>query len=112
MLDLQKRKKKTFDVLLPGGEELHIKKANDDLLYSMEDFEKKVRSLNGVKEVFEEVKKLILQILNRNTDGKIFDGLLFNMEDEEGDNIYDYSTCMLIFQEYSKFMQEVLSNPN
>ena len=89
-----------------------IKKANDELLYAMEDFEKKARKMNGVKEVFDEVKKLTLLILNRNDAQKVYDALFFEQKDDSDDLIYDYTVCMAIFHEYSKFMQEVLNNPN
>lgn len=112
VINLKERKKKTFDLTLLDGTELHIRKANDELIYAMEDFEKKARKMNGVKEVFEEVKKLTLQILNRNDAKKLYDNLFLDQKDEYGDTLYDYTTCMTIFSEYSKFMQETLRNPN
>lgn len=111
-LNLKERKKKTFELILLDGTELQIKKANEALILKMEDFEKSLRVVKTVKDVFDGVKNMVLEILNRNTANKIYDALFFEQKDDEGDLIYDYEVCMAIFSAYSKFTQEVLKNPN
>lgn len=111
-LNLSKRKQKYFSLIMVDGTKLEIKKANEELIYNMEEFEKNLRSVKGVKEVFDAVKAMVLTIINRNTANKVYDALLFNEKDEAGDLVYDYEVCMAIFTEYSKFTQEVMANPN
>ena len=91
-MDLSKRKQKYFDLVMIDGTKLQIKKPNEQLIYDMEEFEKSLRNAAGVK--------------------KIYDALLFMEQDVDGEYLYDYDVCMSIFREYSKFTQEVLSNPN
>nr|DAT81701.1 MAG TPA: hypothetical protein [Caudoviricetes sp.] len=111
-LDLAKRKQKYFDLTMVDGTKLQIKKANEELIYEMEEFEKRLRKSSNVKEVFEGIKTLVLKIINRNTANKVYDALLFNLKGEDGELLYDYDVCMAIFAEYNKFTYEVLRNPN
>ena len=111
-MDLSKRKQKYFDLIMIDGTKLQIKKPNEQLIYDMEEFEKSLRNVAGVKNVFDGVKDMTLKIINRNTANKIYDALLFMEQDVDGEYLYDYDVCMSIFREYSKFTQEVLSNPN
>lgn len=112
VLNLKERKKKTFELTLLDGSVINLRKPSEDLIVEMEDFEKGLRNVKGVKEVFKGVKDLTLKILNRNTEKKVFDALFFEQKDEDDELLYDYTVCMAIFSEYSKFTQEVMRNPN
>lgn len=112
VLNLKDRKKKTFELTLLDGSTVNLKKPNEDLIVEMEEFEKGLRNVKSVKEVFEGVKGMTLKILNRNAEKKVFDMFFFDEKDEDGELLYDYTVCMAIFSEYSKFTQEVMRNPN
>ena len=112
VLNLKDIKKKTFELTLIDGTTLSIKKPNEDILEAMEEFELGLQNVSKVKDVFCRIKDLTLTIMNRNTQGKIIDKSFFDQRDEDGELIYDYSVCMAIFTEYSKFSREVLTNPN
>lgn len=112
VLNLKERKKKTFDIILLDGTELHIKKATEEQIVELEEYEKKLKSVKSVKDVFEYTRKMTLEILNRNTAGKVYDALFFESKDEDGEPLYNYEVCLSICQSYNKFTQEVLSNPN
>lgn len=112
MLDLQAIKTKTFEIKLLDGTIIHIKKANNELVCLMEEFETKISKTKSIKNFIEELQSLIIKILNHNTDHKTFDNLFFNQVYEDGCKIYDYTICMAIYKEYAEFMKGVLTNPN
>ena len=112
VLNLKERKKKTFDIILLDGTELHIKKATEEQIVELEEYEKKLKSVKSVKDVFEYTRKMTLEILNRNTAGKVYDALFFESKDEDGEPLYNYEVCLAICKEYIQFTYGVLNNPN
>nr|DAP50265.1 MAG TPA: hypothetical protein [Caudoviricetes sp.] len=111
-LDLNKLKTKTFELKLLDGRVINIKKPNEDLIVEMENFEKEAPNSKCVQDVFKKIKALTLIIINRNTEGVVFDYLFFEQKGEDGELLYDYTVCAAIFAEYSKFTRGVLANPN
>lgn len=111
-LNLKKREKKTLKITMLDGKILNIKKPSEEMVLKMEEAELKLKDAKSFKEGMDIIKPMTIEILNNNTGGTVFDSLLLEQKDEEGEAIYDYDVCMAIYKAYTQFYTEVLSNPN
>lgn len=95
MLDLTKIKVKYFQVKLPNGDVLHIKKPTQAMIKYVADME----SLD-MEEQLEKVYNFTVRVLNHNKEEKSY-----TLEDVH--EILEFEVIQVLIEEYIKFVQDV-----
>lgn len=109
-LDLSLFIEKYWDLTLPSKEELQIKKPTQELVIKMiaiaanPIFNGKAKNKDADK-ILDTLIELAVDILNNNTNDKQF-------TKDEINKTLTLDMLTAIIQEYTKFMYEVLDNPN
>ena len=105
MLDLSVLKEKVWDVKLFDGEVLHIKRPSQKMVIEMMGYEETFKKQKDAKKTIGTFTKMILDILNHNTEGRVF-------TEEYIDENFDLTLGLALVQSYMEFVKEVNSNPN
>lgn len=108
MLDLSVFKEKTFELKLFDGEVLNLKRPSHRQVINMMGYEQTFKNKNNHKNVDKMVNtfsQMILDILNNNVEGKVFD-------QDYVEEYFDFNLGMTLVQAYMEFVQEINSDPN
>lgn len=109
MLDLSVFQQKTFEVKLVDGQVVNLLKPSQKMLIEMMSYEAQFKAIEpnqeNLNKVFNTFNSMILNILNNNNDGKVFDK-------EYVDKYFDFHIGTALMNAYMEFVNEINSNPN
>lgn len=113
VLDLkQLAQQESFDVTMPNGEVLNLKKPNEQLLIEFMAFQDKVRELENLdveekaKAIFRLQRDIVIQILSCNQNDKKIDEAYMEK------NGLDFYLQQALIKAYSEYIEEITSDPN
>ncbi len=99
MIDLQAFKEVTEETKLFDGSIIHLKKPTQKIIIDMMAFEKNMKNADE-QTALKEINKLLLIILNNNTENKLF-------EVEYIQKYFTFDTMLAFIKAYSDFAKKV-----
>ena len=103
MLDLTQYKRKTYDVKLPDGQRLKLKKPTQRFALTLVTLTE--ADTADLAEIFDNVIDVVVKALNHNEEGLKFDAAYV----EEN---FNFEMCMALINGYAEFMTELINQKN
>lgn len=103
-LDLSVYSENTWEVTMPTGEVLQIKKPTQKQLIVLNGYDKKMAEAKDVEDKLKVLNEVAIFIINNNKSDKKYEVSYF--EDTQIDVLY------AIYYGYQEFVTEVMANPN